>query len=464
MISSISKLTRYRGKIPTIGGALANYPRHQSSHSSSTTNDDHLHPPEHEHEHEHEQPDPFLDPSLELVKQVADDIRHSVRKYTLHHKLKLIGIIASRSFTATASIVDQGADTYSEWIGKTCKEDGIEYETWRVAGGTESTATQVQNLVERANHLENAHGILVYYPLYNKPYVLGMTTTANAGHGHGYGYEYEHGHGQQWSIQQQQTNIENGCEEILIRNKAKLPGMTYKTKDDYFRDSISASRDVEGHNHNRRKFRNQNTYVDRCKHDDDLDSSKEQDQLLPCTALAVVRVLKRCLEAFDPRKPVGKRFEGVTVTIINRSEILGRPLASLLANDGATVYSVDADSIILYKPNGRMNRCTGDTKSVQSCVEESSVIVTGVPSSTFKIPSHWIQPYSTVINVASEPNVDEDELREIPGCRYIPQIGKVTVALLEHNLVQLHRRFHSKDDKQNGMLSSWFSLLRSRKG
>eukprot|EP00553_Chaetoceros_curvisetus_P001513 CAMPEP_0204628910 /NCGR_PEP_ID=MMETSP0717-20131115/16845_1 /ASSEMBLY_ACC=CAM_ASM_000666 /TAXON_ID=230516 /ORGANISM="Chaetoceros curvisetus" /LENGTH=58 /DNA_ID=CAMNT_0051645673 /DNA_START=346 /DNA_END=522 /DNA_ORIENTATION=- len=54
-----------------------------------------------------------------------------------------------------------------------------------------------------------------------------------------------------------------------------------------------------------------------------------------------------------------------------------------------------------------------------------------------------LQENATVINVATEPNVDEDELRECNNVTYIPQIGKVTVALLESNLVELHRHFHS---------------------
>lgn len=31
------------------------------------------------------------------------------------------------------------------------------------------------------------------------------------------------------------------------------------------------------------------------------------------------------------------------ITVINRSEVVGRPLAALLANDGARVLSVDID-------------------------------------------------------------------------------------------------------------------------
>lgn len=32
--------------------------------------------------------------------------------------------------------------------------------------------------------------------------------------------------------------------------------------------------------------------------------------------------------------PIGNRMDGKVVTIINRSEIVGRPLGALLANDG----------------------------------------------------------------------------------------------------------------------------------
>lgn len=44
----------------------------------------------------------------------------------------------------------------------------------------------------------------------------------------------------------------------------------------------------------------------------------------------------------------GNRLHGKTITVINRSEVVGRPLAALMANDGATVISVDLDSTLLF--------------------------------------------------------------------------------------------------------------------
>jgi hypothetical protein len=46
------------------------------------------------------------------------------------------------------------------------------------------------------------------------------------------------------------------------------------------------------------------------------------------------------------------------------------------------------------------------------------------------------------VNVASYKNVDEVSLLQIPGVIYIPQVGKVTVAMLERNVMRLFDQFH----------------------
>ena len=52
---------------------------------------------------------------------------------------------------------------------------------------------------------------------------------------------------------------------------------------------------------------------------------------------------------------------------------------------------------------------------------------------------------TTVVNVASFKNVDENELLQIEGVQYIPMVGKVTVAMLERNLMRLFYNFHHPD-------------------
>ena len=67
-----------------------------------------------------------------------------------------------------------------------------------------------------------------------------------------------------------------------------------------------------------------------------VDDAKTQKCVLPCTPLAVVKALEH-LEAYDPALPEGNRLRGKKVTVVNRSEVVGRPLAAMLANDGAQV-------------------------------------------------------------------------------------------------------------------------------
>ena len=75
------------------------------------------------------------------------------------------------------------------------------------------------------------------------------------------------------------------------------------------------------------------------------------------------------------------------------------------------------------------------------------MIVTGVPTKAYRLPTEWIQPYSTVVNVASFKNVDEESLLKVPGIVYVPMVGKVTVAMLERNLMRLFDQFHHPDSK-----------------
>ena len=66
----------------------------------------------------------------------------------------------------------------------------------------------------------------------------------------------------------------------------------------------------------------------------------------------------------------------------------------------------------------------------------------GVPSMDYRLPVDWIRPNTVVVNVASFKNVDEDALLRVPGVKYVPQVGRVTVAMLERNLLRLYENFH----------------------
>jgi len=206
------------------------------------------------------------------------------------------------------------------------------------------------------------------------------------------------------------------------------------SQDDYLRDSVSHKCDVEGlcHLYRSNLYRNVR-YLDH--------PANNHKCLLPCTALSVVKIIEACPGCYDWTKPVGRKLEGKTVTVINRSEIVGRPLAAMLANDGADVYSVDINSIYMFR-DGRLHPC-GDDETPESCVRKSSIVVTGVPTKNYKLPTEWVNPNTTVVNVASFKNVDEEALLKIPGVVYVPLVGKVTVAMLERNLMRLYEQFHA---------------------
>jgi len=214
------------------------------------------------------------------------------------------------------------------------------------------------------------------------------------------------------------------------------------SQDDYLRDTVSHKCDVEGlcHLYRTNLYRNIR-FLDYPRN--------SQKCVLPCTALSVVKILEHIPSCYDMKRPVGKRMEGQTVTIINRSEIVGRPLAAMLANDGADVYSVDINSIYLFR-GGRLHKCE-DEITPETCIKKSSIVVTGVPTKSYTLPTEWIQEGSTVVNVASFKNVNEEELLKIPGVNYVPMVGKVTVAMLERNLMRLFENFHHPDRKYDNV-------------
>ena len=115
---------------------------------------------------------------------------------------------------------------------------------------------------------------------------------------------------------------------------------------------------------------------------------------------------------------------GKNVTVINRSEIVGRPLAAMLANDGADVYSVDLNGVFLMK----RGKIVDVDEKQEDIVKKSKIIVTGVPTKDYKLPTDWVQPGTVVINVSHFKNVDEEALLQVPGVKYVPLVGKVTGA------------------------------------
>jgi methylenetetrahydrofolate dehydrogenase (NAD+) len=205
--------------------------------------------------------------------------------------------------------------------------------------------------------------------------------------------------------------------------------------DDFLRDCISPCKDVEGmcHFYRQALYLNQRTIGD----------GHTGKCVLPCTPLACVKFLEH-LGTYDSRLPVGDRLKQKTVTIVNRSEVLGRPLAAMLANDGATVNSVDIDSTLIFQKGELVET----EETTEALVRRSDVVVLGVPSANYKLDPSWIKAGAVVINVAFVKNIDEEELLSTrPGVAYVGAVGKVTSAMLERNLLRCYRNFNTSVGK-----------------
>ncbi|RPA74220.1 methylenetetrahydrofolate dehydrogenase [NAD+] [Ascobolus immersus RN42] len=201
--------------------------------------------------------------------------------------------------------------------------------------------------------------------------------------------------------------------------------------DSYLQQLTALHKDVEGLSHKYIFNMYQNI-----RH---LDDNKLQKSILPCTPLAVVKILEY-LGVYNQVLPYGNRLFGKTITVVNRSEIVGRPLAALLANDGATVYSVDLDGIQLYtRGEGirlRQHRAVDTDLTLADVAPKSDVVITGVPSANYKFPTELLKDGAICVNFSSEKNFDEEAVMKRASI-YVPAIGMVTIAVLLRNILRL---------------------------
>lgn len=116
---------------------------------------------------------------------------------------------------------------------------------------------------------------------------------------------------------------------------------------------------------------------------------------------------------------------------------------SRLANDGAEVYSVDIDSVFLMRRGEMIKPKDEKFNNVEHCVRCSDVVIVGVPSSSYSLPVDWLKEHAVVVNVSNFKNINEAELFEKkPNAKYVPLVGKCTVAMLERNLLRLTDNYH----------------------
>ncbi|KAJ5678758.1 methylenetetrahydrofolate dehydrogenase [Penicillium macrosclerotiorum] len=164
--------------------------------------------------------------------------------------------------------------------------------------------------------------------------------------------------------------------------------------------------------------------------------------LVPCTPKAVEAILQ-WLAIHDPNLPTRDQLNKWEICIINRSDVVGLPLAQMLAGQGARVYSVDVAGVqLFYRVNhpwgsGRVERMHSDL-TLREAVRASRVIISAVPHPAFKVETKWLQVGAICVNVSSAKNFEPDVL-DIAS-KFVPRIGNVTIASLLENLLLCARQ------------------------
>jgi methylenetetrahydrofolate dehydrogenase (NAD+) len=197
-------------------------------------------------------------------------------------------------------------------------------------------------------------------------------------------------------------------------------------EDDYLRNLVHYTKDIEAGSLYWTRKLNTN---DRSATDEDTNKKA----LIPCTPLAIVKVLDDIGEYGNGDLPLA----GKAITIFNRSEVIGRPLAVMMSNDGAMVLSFDEHGPLEFKagaPNETsMNR--------RSALAQSDIIITGVPGSSFALVKREEVPSNSVcVNFSSEKNFNEDVESHVRT--FIPRVGPMTVAMCMRNTIRLFENFH----------------------
>jgi methylenetetrahydrofolate dehydrogenase (NADP+)/methenyltetrahydrofolate cyclohydrolase len=203
--------------------------------------------------------------------------------------------------------------------------------------------------------------------------------------------------------------------------------LTDRTGDRWLRELVDPRKDVEGlHSFwSRLLYENQRF----------LDDEHDVRAILPCTPLAILKLLQHAGMRGDGG---AAPLEGVTACIINRSELVGRPLAAMLANDGARVHSLDISGAVTFEP--AIGRHTHDVRDSgigrAQALAAADVVISAVPSKSFElVRGDEIREGAICVDVAEFTNFDESVKQR--ASVFVPRVGPLTIAMAARNLTRL---------------------------
>ncbi len=200
-------------------------------------------------------------------------------------------------------------------------------------------------------------------------------------------------------------------------------------EDRWLRELVDPRKDVEGmHSFWSRLLYENRRYVD---------VGSDLRAILPCTPLGIRKLLDVAglgSHRTGDRAPL----DGIMACVINRSDVVGRPLSAMLANDGATVISIDITGAVVFEPAiGRHSHVVSDTDFDRaSALREADVVITGVPSREFAlVTGEEIKSGAICVNFSEFRNFD-DSVLDVASA-FVPRVGPMTVAMATRNLLRL---------------------------
>lgn len=149
--------------------------------------------------------------------------------------------------------------------------------------------------------------------------------------------------------------------------------------------------------------------------------------IVPATTMGVYQIISHVLETGD--------LTGVDVTVVNRSQLIGKPLQALLTNHNATV-----------------TLCHSRTDNLQNHTSRSHVVVTGIGKSKY-FDSYYFSDYQMLIDcgINRDENgklcgdIDTDEVQEVYKVHITPVpggVGILTTACLMLSVIQCYNLQH----------------------
>ncbi|KAH7377232.1 hypothetical protein B0T11DRAFT_347732 [Plectosphaerella cucumerina] len=227
----------------------------------------------------------------------------------------------------------------------------------------------------------------------------------------------------------EEANMNDAIDGILVYYPARHDGaMT----DRYYQRLVAPDKDVEGLcSEHMQAFYHE--YLQ-------LGPGLHHQAILPCTALAVCRLLES--SGVYSSTSWGERLSRKTITVINRSNVVGKPLAALLVSEGATVFSVDPTGVaqVLKQRIGRGGRRYQVTDlpgaDLEACLRVSDVILSGVYDRSFQIPTELVKVGAACVDFSSVENFEKSAIT-LRASMYAYSIGQVVVAALFENFTRL---------------------------